>query len=177
MIKVELTEQHRWLERLVGDWAYEMETPGKPGEEPKKITGTETVRSMQNVWVVAEASGEPCGENGSPMQSIMTLGYNAAKGEFVGTWIGSMMAHLWVYRGQLDAGGKVLTLEAEGPDMEDPTKMQLYRDIIELVDDGHRLLRTEIRMEDGTWKEFMRVPYHRTTAGDTSVASASAGVA
>jgi len=28
-----------------------------------------------------------------------------------------MITHLWVYEGQLDAAGKVLILNSEGPDM------------------------------------------------------------
>ena len=35
---------------------------------------------------------------------IMTLGYDPQKKRFVGTLIGSMMTHLWVYDGALDAG-------------------------------------------------------------------------
>ena len=52
---------------------------------------------------------------GGPATTLMTLGYDPEKKRFVGTWIGSMMTHLWIYDGALDAAGKVLTLDAEGP--------------------------------------------------------------
>ena len=45
----------------------------------------------------------------------MTLGYDPVQKRFVGTFIGSMMTHMWIYNGTLDAAGKVLTLDTEGP--------------------------------------------------------------
>jgi len=41
---------------------------------------------------------------------MMTLGYDPQKKRYLGTWIGSMMSHLWVYEVELDASGSVLTL-------------------------------------------------------------------
>ena len=46
-----------------------------------------------------------------------------------------MMTHLWGYDGELAASGKVLTLNAEGPDMSPgaaPGKLARYRDVIEI---------------------------------------------
>ena len=70
----------------------------------------------------------------------MTLGYDPAKKAFVGTFIGSMMTHLWVYDGELDAAGKVLTLDAEGPSFAATDKMAKYKDAIEIKSDDHRVL-------------------------------------
>ena len=45
-------------------------------------------------------------------------------------------------------------LEAEGPAFDDPTKTALYRDVTELLGDGHRALRSSVRM-DGEWVAFV----------------------
>ena len=49
------------------------------------------------------------------MQNIITLGYDPAKGKFVGTFIASMMTHLWLMRVRSTRPAKSSTLDAEGP--------------------------------------------------------------
>jgi hypothetical protein len=44
----------------------------------------------------------PCA---GPATTMMTLGYDPPKRRFVGTFNDSMMTHLWVYDGALDAAG------------------------------------------------------------------------
>jgi hypothetical protein len=100
--------------------------------------------------------------DGGPATTIMTLGYDPQTKRFVGTFIGSMMAHLWVYEGTMDASGTVLTLEAEGPDMADPGRHTKYRDIVEFRNNDHRLLSSQILGEDGQWHGFMTAHYRRT---------------
>lgn len=93
---------------------------------------------------------------------MLTLGYDPAKGCFVGTWVGSMMTHLWVYDGFLDETGKVLTLEAEGPDMSGAGgKMAKYRDVITMESDDHRVLTSHMLGVDGKWQPFMTAHYRR----------------
>src|SRR5262245_18041863 len=100
--------EHKWLQRLVGDWEYEHECNMGPDQPPMKMTGTESVRSLGGLWTMGEGRGEmPGGEVGTTM---MTLGYDPTTQRFVGTFIGSMMTHMWIYNGTLDAAGKVLTL-------------------------------------------------------------------
>lgn len=48
------------------------------------------------------------------MTTIMTIGYDPHRQRFVGTFVASMMTHLWMYEGALDDGERVLTLETEG---------------------------------------------------------------
>src|SRR5689334_9041385 len=94
--------EHRWLEKLVGDWTYEHEGSMTPGD-PAKFTGTEVVRSLGGLWTLGEGQG--AGPDGVIHRSVMTLGYDPEKQRFVGTFIGSMMTHLWVYEGSLDPEG------------------------------------------------------------------------
>ncbi len=89
-------KEHQWLQQLVGDWTYEIEGMVEPDQPMEKSTGTESVRSVGDLWVVAEGQGEMCHTMAT---TIMTLGYSSQKQRFVGTWMGSMMTHLWIYDG------------------------------------------------------------------------------
>lgn len=156
---VEPQQEHQWLARLVGEWTYEMEAEAEPGDPPIRDTGSESVRSLGGVWFLCEATGQM--PDGTPATSLMTLGYDPTRQRFVGTFLGSMMTYLWVYDGTLDAAGRVLTLDTEGPDFADETRMARYRDAIEFVDDGHRTQTSAYQREDGTWHEFMTIHYRR----------------
>jgi hypothetical protein len=72
-----------------------------------------------------------------------------------------MMTYLWIYDGQLDASGNVLTLDAEGPTFTGDGKMAKYKDIITLVSDDHRTLTSKMLGDDGTWQQFMEAHYRR----------------
>jgi hypothetical protein len=102
MMNVEPQKEHRWLQKLVGEWTYESEGVMEPGKPPETCGGTETVRSLGGPWIVAEGQGQMPG--GGPAMMIMTLGYDPER-RFWGTWMGSMMTHLWVYDGALEADG------------------------------------------------------------------------
>jgi len=157
-MNVEATCEHQWLRRLVGNWVSQGEaTPVPEGSETHRLT--ETGRPVGDLWVILEGRGEmpECG----PTHTVMTLGYDPARSRFVGSWIGSMLANLWVYEGELDAAGNVLTLSAEGPSFHDPGKTARYRDVIELRGDDHRVLTSQVQGEDGAWTQFMELHYRR----------------
>jgi hypothetical protein len=61
----------------------------------------------------------------------MTLGYDPQTQRFVGSFVASMMTHLWPYNGTLNAEGTVLTLDAEGPSFAGDGATAKYQDIIE----------------------------------------------
>src|SRR5687768_14671673 len=99
-------QEHQWLQQLVGEWTSEADCSMGPDKPMEKFKGTETVRSIGGLWVVCEGRGEMPG--GGLATTIMTLGYDPAKKLYLGTFIGSMMTHMWVYAGTRDAGGTVL---------------------------------------------------------------------
>src|SRR5688572_24232214 len=158
-MKAEPQKQHQWLHKLVGEWTYESEASMGPDQPPSKFKGAETVRSLGGLWVICDGQGEMPG--GDTANMIMTLGFDPQKQRFVGTWLGSMMTHLWVYDGSLDAAERVLTLSAEGPSFVAEGKMAKYQDIIEFIDDDHRTLTSRFLSDDGTWQQFMTAHYHR----------------
>jgi Protein of unknown function (DUF1579) len=150
--------QHQWLDQFIGEWISECECSMGPDQPPSKTQGSEVVRSLGGVWIVAEGEGEmPDGETG---KTLMTLGYDPQSDRYVGTFIGSMMTHLWIYNGALDAAGKVLTLDTTGPNFSDSAMTQ-YQDIIEFISADHRVMRSQILNDDGTWLQFMTAHYRR----------------
>jgi hypothetical protein len=73
-----------------------------------------------------------------------------------------MTDQLWVYEGTLDPTKKILTLEAEGPNMMDPTKGNTrYRDVFEFKSAEHRT-QTSSALVDGKWVQFMTADYRKT---------------
>ena len=159
VMHAEPQKQHKWLEKLVGDWTHVTEAMAEPGQPVMKAAGTERVRSLGGLWILAEGEGEMPG--GGQAKTLMTLGYDPDKKRFVGTWIGTMMTYLWVYDGELDAAERVLTLNSIGPSMKGDGKTARYQDVIELKSDTHRTLTGRVQGEDGKWHQMMTVEYRR----------------
>lgn len=155
-------KEHEWLMQLIGDWSYEGEGVGAPDQPPQKMSGSENVRSLGGMWLQIE--GRMPGEGGQDMISIITLGYDPAKQRYVGSFIASVMNMMWLYEGQLDESGKVLTLDARGPVFGDEAKWTDYQDIISLVDADHWRLTSRIKGEDGNWTQFMSSDHRRVKA-------------
>lgn len=57
-MKVELTDQHRWLEQLAGEWSVTGECSMGPDQPPITTEMRESARTMQGAWLVAEGSGD-----------------------------------------------------------------------------------------------------------------------
>jgi hypothetical protein len=159
MNAIEPSEQHKWLTTLVGDWTYEHEAVMQPGEAPQTFRGTERVRSLGGLWTIGDATGDMPG--GGTAHSVMTLGYDPERKRFVGTFIASMMTHLWIYEnGELDPAGRALALYADGPAMDGKGTAK-YKDVIEVRSPDHKLLRSYMLREDGAWQQFMTANYRR----------------
>jgi hypothetical protein len=73
-LTAESQKEHHWLQKLVGEWTFEAETVMKAHEPPMKSNGTESVRALGDLWIVAEGQGEMPG--GGPATTLMTLGYD-----------------------------------------------------------------------------------------------------
>lgn len=160
-MNVEPQKEHAWLEQLVGDWASECEMSMAPDEPPVVMKGKESVRSLGGLWTIGDGEGDVPG--GGVGRTVMTLGYDPKKGTYIGTFVGSMMTHLWNYTsGSVDAAGRVLTLDAEGPGMDGDGTIAKYKDAIEFVSKDHRILTSRILGEDGQWNQIMTVHYRRT---------------
>jgi hypothetical protein len=160
----EPTRHHQWLQKLVGDWTFEVECPAGPDQPSTTSTGSERVRSLGGLWIVGEGEGKM--PDGTAALTMLTLGYDPQKERFVGSWVGSMMTYFWIYDGELDAAARVLTLNADGPRMDAEGKtdgtMASYRDVIEFRSDDHRIHSGHLLGDDGKWTQFMTAHYRRT---------------
>jgi hypothetical protein len=145
--------EHGFLDRLVGAW--EVNAPELSNGEP----WTDVCRSLHGIWFVAEGSGQMPG--GGAATTVLTLGYDPAQGKYVGSWVGSMMNHMWVYEGEVSGDGTTLSLYTTGPDFNNAGKLCDYREQISFADDDHRSFSSSARQPDGSWKPFMEAHYTR----------------
>ena len=161
-MQTEPVAEHHWLKKFVGVWTISGTCDMGPEQGEAIWSSEERVRLLGDLWVVGEATGT-MPDDGEAMTSLITIGFDPAKGRFVGSWVGSPMAYMFVYEGTLDEERRVLTLETRGPAMHDPTELVRYQDIVEWLDDDTRTLRSVMHPSGGgEVVEMMRATYTRT---------------
>ena len=151
-------KEHEWLKQLEGEWVTESEAVMGPGQAPVKCKWNEVVRSLGGFWTIGEMKSDIMG---TPVTGIMTLGYDPKTKKYIGSWVCSMDGHLWKYEGTVDASGKVLTLNTEGPNMAAPGKMAKMKDVIEIKSKDHKVLTSYMQGDDGKWVQFMTMNARR----------------
>jgi hypothetical protein len=149
-------KEHGWLKQLEGDWETESEVVLEPGKPPAKIKGTENVRSLGGFWTVAEMKSDLFG---TPATGVMTVGYDAKKKKYVGTFVSSMSDLLYHYEGTAD--GNVLTLQTQGPSPTDPDKLVKMKDVIEVKSKDLRVLTSYALGDNGKWVPFVTMTCRR----------------
>lgn len=140
--------EHLWLKRFVGQWETATEIFMEPGNPPVHGKGSEQVKAVGDYWILSAGQGEMLGNT---MNYVMSLGFDPIAKKYTGTWIDSMTSHLWHYVGTLDAGGNILTLEAEGPCPKRPGEMTKFKDITEFKDGNHHTFVSMVQESDGQW--------------------------
>lgn len=146
-------EEHRLLEQLVGDWVMDQECVMGPDQPPQKSEMKISTRSLGGLWIISDMTGP--GPDGSEFHSIMTVGYDPVTGKYPGTFVASMMTHLWIYSGTLGADKRRLVLDARGPKWEGEGLAD-YQDIIEFVDKDTWNFLSQVKGDDGKWTQFMK---------------------
>jgi hypothetical protein len=145
-------QEHQWLQKFVGEWSTHSKASVGPDQPEMECSGTITSRALGGLWVVNEMKGS-MGE--FEIHGLQTIGYDPQKEKYVGTWVDSMVNHLWHYEGTVDESGKKLTLEAEGPNHMAGGKLTKFRDAYEFVSDDKIIVTASMQGEDGEWVTFM----------------------
>ena len=86
-MKVEPRKEHRWLQKPVGEWTFDVEAMMGSDKPPEKFGGSESVRDRRCLDTVRRPRRHV--QSGATT-TLMTLGYDPQKKQYVGTWIGSM---------------------------------------------------------------------------------------
>lgn len=144
--------EHKWLEQFAGEWTTQTEALMGPDQPPVKSDGTMSSRMIGGIWVTNEMKSEFMG---IPTTGLQTIGYDPKKQKYVGTWVDSMMNHMWQYEGSVDSSGKKLTLDTEGPSFSEKGKTTMYRDAYEFISKDEILATSSMLGDNGKWVQFM----------------------
>ncbi len=147
-----MSSELAWLEKITGDWTYEAELVVDPNQPPMKGKGTESGRVDGN-QAILEGRQET-------MTTKFTISFDPATKTFSASFTASTMPEPWMYKGTLDEAGKILTLKSKGPHPADPNKQANYRTFIEVRDEDHKTVHSDIEM-DGKWITFETYRYSR----------------
>ena len=137
-----------WLKKFEGTWA---SVSKQPGSDTVVGKGMMVSRVLGTQWVMNEFTAEV---SGIPYTAIQNLGFDPSQKLFRGRWIDSMSDFEWTYEGTLNESGTTITLNADGPDWQDPSKIKKYRDVYEFKSDTQIAALSQI-MNEGKWETFM----------------------
>jgi hypothetical protein len=145
-------KEHEVLKQFVGEWETVSESVAVPGQPAMKCEGKIKATMLGGFWVINEMeSSFP----GFQMKGLQTVGYDTKSKKYIGTWVDSVMNHMWKYEGTWDETTKTLTLEAEGPNFVDAGKTAMFRDVYEFKSKDQIAVSSQMQGEDGKWTTFM----------------------
>jgi len=107
-------KEHELLKQFVGKWDVTGKFFMDPDQPPLEIKGTDTAKmDMNDFWLLGHFKGDFLGK---PFEGRSVMGYSPTKKKYVGSWVDSMMPHLFVNEGDADEAGKVFTMIGDGFD-------------------------------------------------------------
>ena len=154
----EPTAEHTMLLENVGTWNVDCTYFMGPGE-PMRVQAKETVEALGGFWTVSLFESEFMG---MPFAGRATSGYDPKAGKWVGTWIDTMMPHMFVMEGDLDPETRVLTMHCQGP-APMTGEMIPYRSTAECLEDGTRRFEMFMTLPDAGEVKMFSYVYTRAT--------------
>lgn len=145
-------KEHQWLQKFVGEWSAKSTADLGPGVPPLACDSSISSRMIGGFWVLNEMKGDTAG---TPMHGLQTIGFDRGRKKYVGTWVDSMSDYIWRYEGTVDETGRILTLEAEGPNMMAEGRLTKFQDIYEFKSADEIAMKSTMLGDDGKWITFM----------------------
>lgn len=108
------TAHHARLQRDVGRWNVACTYYMDPSQPPMECTAVEEIEAVGGFWTLSRFTADFMG---MPFVGRCTLGWDARKEKFVGSWIDSMSSTMFVMEGDFSADGRTLEMRCEGPHM------------------------------------------------------------
>ncbi|MCA9052759.1 MAG: DUF1579 domain-containing protein [Planctomycetaceae bacterium] len=142
--------EHAFLKRFVGEWTTESQCQMGPDQPAMPCQGKFNARMLGDFWLISDTEGSMAGAS---VHAVLTLGYDPQQQKYVGTWVDSMMNHLWKYEGAVE--GEKLILEASGPNLLAGGRPALFRDIYEFKSADEIAVSSQMQTEDGAWVTFI----------------------
>ncbi len=152
--------EHKWLQQFEGEWTTTMNPVGPAAgnaDSQEEPNGKMSSKMLGGFWMVNNFELDM---GGTTMHAIQTIGYDTEKKKYIGTWVDSMMNHMWHYEGVVEASGKKILLEADGPNIMGGEGMARFRDSYEFKSADHIILTSET-LSEGKWTTFMTMDIRR----------------
>jgi uncharacterized protein DUF1579 len=152
-----VSENHKPLEALVGEWTTSSKMWMDPGAAPMESAGTASAKALfGGRFVQSVHSGNFMGE---PTEGISTTGYDNLKKKYVGTWIENMGTSITLVEGTYAAGTKTFTFSGQ---YDDPmTGGKIAFRFTENVADKDRILFEWYETREGKETKSMEIVYTR----------------
>ncbi len=131
-------EQHRHLNRLVGQWTTKTRMwMGPPGSPPMETEGTAEYRwILDGHYMLMEIHGEMMGQ---PHTGWGIIGYDNYRKQYTQAWIDNMSTATYFSAGNFDPSGNVLTLYGT---MDEPMTGEIGKTVfykVRLVDEDKHI--------------------------------------
>ena len=152
------SQQHKLLEKEVGEWVGASTMWPAPGVDPMKSSGEESNKMLGGFWLQSEFKGEFAG---MPFAGRGQLGFDPDSGQYVMTWVDSVSPSLFIARGGYDEQSRTLTLIGECTDVMTGEKKR-YKAVSQYQDTDHKnFTMHEADLGSDDWRKSMEIRYTR----------------
>ena len=130
-------KEHEALKVFEGDWTFTGKFFMDPAQPPMEMNGTETSKMvLGGFYLNSEVKSTFAG---APFEGRWTLTYSAFTKKYQACWIDSMMPHVFTSEGDVDATGKIFTLNGGSfdPATGKPTKEKWVMEVKDA--DNHQM--------------------------------------
>ena len=157
--------ENKKLEKLAGNWNFEMRWWKDPNGEPMTIKGTATYKALYDGRFLQQEVTSPPMMPGDtqPFHGMSLLGFDRVRKEYVSTWIDNMGTGIMISYGTADPSGKVITYKGEMSDPMSGNPAAKVREVVRLDSDDKHTFEMYSPGPDGKEVKAFDITYTRAT--------------